>query len=772
MEFKKLNENLIDKGILENFSKSFSINKKIIEILYARGYNSKEKISSFLYDDITNLKNPFLLNNMNKVVERINLAIKNNEKILIFGDYDVDGVCAVSILHNYLIEKTKNIKTYLPNRFEDGYGLSCPCIDKIAQKEKPDLIITVDCGISCEKEVEYIKQMGIDIIVTDHHELPENLPNCLIVNPKFDQEYNFKGLCGAGVSFKIVEALSNLNNENYEKYLPICAIATIADIVPLIDDNRIIVKEGLKRLDLLPNGVKQLLKMTFSNLNNITSIDIAYKLAPKINSAGRLDDATIALNLFINSDEKLIENCIKQLEILNEKRKEICDNIFEESKLMIKNLSKDKAIILYNKSWDIGVLGIVAARLAEEYNKPVILFGYALGELKGSGRSIGNIDIFKLFNSCSDFLSNFGGHTKAGGLSLKLENFNAFKESANAFLNKNYIKEDYKLVKYYDLELKEEDINLNFINSLNILQPFGFENSLPVFLLKANNCSVSKLKKFPNHLTITLNKINLMSFNDEINFENYFNFNDKEFLIELQINEFKGKKECKGIVRNVKFNNIKENVDFKLEESFINQLIYTKEEKVNIKRFNSVKQLNNIINDKTLIITYSRNNDINGDFAQTSLKLNKNCSQSTLIYGINSLDNIDKFDKIILLQKPINNAFVTALKNQSHAEIYLPKEEKEIFDYKIDREELLEAYFAMKKAGVCVCFENFYQHYKYLLNKINYKLSFIKHYLAITIFRELNLFKPYGFKTNPLSLELGTYKVDLNNSKIFKKVKK
>ncbi|MGN1208566.1 MAG: DHH family phosphoesterase, partial [Christensenellales bacterium] len=197
------NENLIEKKVLDKICEKFNLSEKVAEILINRGYDTPEKVDKFLNDDINNLKDPFLMLNVKQVVERIEKAVENHEKILIFGDYDVDGICATSIMYNYLITKTEFVRTYIPNRFEDGYGLSCPAISKIAKKEKPDLIITVDCGISCEKEVEFVRNMGIDIVVTDHHVIPQNLPRCLIVNPKFQQAFDFDGLCGAGVAFKI-----------------------------------------------------------------------------------------------------------------------------------------------------------------------------------------------------------------------------------------------------------------------------------------------------------------------------------------------------------------------------------------------------------------------------------------------------------------------------------------------------------------------------------------------------------------------------------------
>lgn len=776
MEFKKTNDNLIDSEKLESLSKSFNLDKKIIQILYSRGYQTENDLKSFLFDDINNLKDPFLMLNMDKVVARILTALQKNEKILIFGDYDTDGIGAVSILYNFLKTKTENISTYLPNRLEDGYGLSCPCIDKIALKHKPDLIITVDCGITCIQEVEYIQKIGVDIIVTDHHELPSELPNCLILNPKLEQEYGFNGLCGAGVSFKLVQALCSKFGDNFEAYLPICALSTIADIVPLVDDNRIIVKEGLKRLELLPMGVKILIKDAFKDLNSVTSTDIAFKIAPKLNSTGRLDDANISLNLFISNDMKVINNSLKQIEYFNEKRREICEQIFEESKeLIIKENNNNDAIILFKEDWNIGVLGIVAAKLCDEFNKPTILFGKCSGELKGSGRSVGNIDIVKLFTACSEVLNKFGGHTKAGGLSLDEKNLSKFKHLANLHLKQHYTFKDYEVIKEYDLELNLNDITLDFVENLNVLEPFGYKNSLPIFKVTNSLTKTNKMKNYPNHLTLSLNnQVNLISFNDAKNFENYLNFNVKEFLLELHINEFKGKKSIKGFVKQCKFYKPKKLLNSKLEASFFNQLLYENENiTAKIKYFNSVKQLDNIIDDKTLIITYKAENLLKRDnsFNNYSLNIVHNFSEKTMVFGLNSFEKLSTFNKIVFLEKPLNMGFIEEIKKHTRAEIFVPNNENFNLniDYKLNREQLLDIYYKLIKAiNKNLESTDLYSYFEKLVVNYELKYSYLKLNIAIKIFEDLKLIENtldglIKFKHNKI-------KVNLEDSIIFNKV--
>jgi len=770
MEYKKISENLIDKEILQKYSKKFNLNEKIIEILFNRGINSEDKIDKFLNENINNLKDPFLLINMKEAANRISKAIENNEKILIFGDYDVDGICATAILYNYLITKTNNVATYLPNRYEDGYGLTCPCLDRIAEKEHPNLIITVDCGITCVEEIEYIKKMGIDVIVTDHHELPEILPKCLIVTTKFDQAFNFKGLCGAGVSFKLVQALSILNSENYEKYLPLAAIATIADIVPLVDENRIIVKEGLKRLDLLPVGVKFLLKNHLNKLNSVSSTDIGFKIAPLINSAGRLDDANIALNLFIKTDLKLINNSLKNLEELNNKRKAICKNIYDECVQMLSFEDKNnKSIVLYNNNWEIGLLGIVAARICEDYNKPTILLGKNNGEFKGSCRTNNNINIFNLLSSVSGLLNKFGGHAKAGGLSLKEENLTSFKKAVEDYVN-NYVEEE--IVNTYDLELTEADLTIDFVKELSVLEPFGYENTNPVFKVVFNTLKITLMKNYPENLIIYPNKnLELISFNDYKNYENYNNFNKKEMLVELSLNVFRNLISIKGLVKDVKFYEEKPLLQTKLNANLLNQF-NTNEVNEDIKTYTSLKQILNLNSKKTLFISYNINNKSILEIKNinvTSFYINKKNSQNTLLFGIESLNGFENFTKIVFLDY-VNLNFAKSLKKFTKAEIYIPFNKNE-FKLNFSREELLNVYYSfIKVINKNLSFNSLYSFYEYML--ANYKISFNYQtfYLGVLVFKELKLIEE-KIVNNLISYKLNKIKVNLEDSIIIKNLK-
>lgn len=764
------NNNLITELSFENICKTYNLSKPVAEILTKRGYNTKEKLNSFLFDNISNLKDPFLLLNMKEVVERIEKAISLNEKILIFGDYDVDGICATSILYNYLKTKTNNVFTYLPNRFEDGYGLSCPAIDKIAKKEKPNLIITVDCGISCVKEVEFVKQMGIDIIVTDHHVIPSEIPNCLIINTKFMQEFNFDGLCGAGVAFKIVQALCFLHKENFEPYIALASIATIADIVPLCDENRIIVKEGLKRLDLLPMGVKILLKNTFKTLKEISSNDIAFKIAPKINSAGRLDDANVALKLFVSDDLKEINKSLKQLEFLNNKRKSLCEKIFEEAKQMAGKMFGNKIIILFKKNWDIGVLGIVCAKMCEEFNLPVLLLAENAGVLKGSMRTVGNIDAVKIFENSKELLVNFGGHQKAGGVSILEKDLKEFIKKSNEFLRKTYVQKDFETEKTFDLEIDEKEISTDFVKQLDIFQPCGYANQTPVFKTSLHATKVSKLKNM-GHLLIKTNYAEYISFNNEKSYENYSNFDKKVVLCEFSINKFKNKESVKGIIKSSKFFEPGGALNLKLEANYFEQLCF-QDVDFKPKYYTSLKQIENLFDKKTAFICYDIAKKFDENKFDFSSFFANGFENANVIFGLKNINELKKFDKIIFCEKPLTMGFAKQIAKVSNAVVYVPINSNFVVKPIVGREVFLNVYYALIKAiNKNIFAQSEYEYFE--LMQLNFKpnFNFLTFFLALMVFKELKLIDEVHNDCDKIGYKLNKIKTDLENSSIFQKLK-
>ena len=504
MKYKKAYEN-INSTLVEEFSEKYKLNKKVTEYIVSMGYDTLEK-----FDDYINVKeifyDPYLLKGMREAVERINEAVKKHEKILIFGDYDVDGIGATAILVLYFRSIGVDVSYYLPSRFEDGYGLSIETADKVLELFSPDLIITVDCGIACHKEVDYIKSKGVDIIVTDHHEIPPILPNCITIDIKLEQDYPFNDLCGAGVALKLVNALSDL--ETCKKYYTICAISTISDLVTLRDENRFIVQYGLNNFDkYCPKGVKELLKK--QNVTNPTSTDIAFKLTPKLNASGRMGDASISLELYLTGSEEKIEQLCETLNNVNERRKQACDNIYNEALPMVN--VKDKIIIVENDTWESGVLGIVATKLVSLYSRPVIVLTLdkRTNRYVGSARCIAGYNIFDILSASKDFLVTFGGHSMAGGLSLELDKLSPFKEFLKEYFE-SYV--PIEVEPLYDFCVTNEEVDEAFINSLSVLEPIGVGNKKPRILLENSQRSISFMRNHNENVIVKLNNMSGVGF--------------------------------------------------------------------------------------------------------------------------------------------------------------------------------------------------------------------------------------------------------------------
>ena len=473
---------------ISKISKDFSVPKSIATIMSLKSITNKNQSKSFFYSDLNFLHNPLLMLDMDKAIERVLVSKSNNELILIIGDYDADGTTAASILYLYFKSINIDVEYYIPNRQTEGYGVSVNSID-YAHKIGAQLIITCDCGITAIEQIEYAKQYNIDTIITDHHKQKDTLPQALaILNPnRNDCKYPFKGLCGAGVAFKLCLGINNELGNNLEdvlKYTDLVAIATTADVVPIIDENRLIVKEGLKNIIEGNNtGIRALLKVSKLDAHSINVGKLGYWFIPKINAAGRLGDAARAVKLFTTNNSQFANEIAIDLENENEKRKLITMQHENDAKRIINdsiNLDQDKIIILYNDNWHFGVIGIVASRIKELYNRPTIVLTKEDGVYKGSCRSIGGYDIVNALHVCSDILENYGGHPMAAGLSIKEKNLKSFCIRINEYSNKN-LDRDLQPIINIDYELKLSEINNRFIKFLDYLEPFGPGNSKPVF---------------------------------------------------------------------------------------------------------------------------------------------------------------------------------------------------------------------------------------------------------------------------------------------------
>lgn len=498
----------IDRIIKEN-----DVSRLTAAVLSSRGYKEREIIQKYLQPDLSQLYSPFLLKDMKKAVSRIEEEVKRKGKIIIFGDYDVDGVTSTSILFDYLRNNGANVDYFIPDRFEQGYGLSLNSANSLRELA-PSLVITVDNGIAASKEIQYLKEHHIDTIVTDHHECGETIPDAFaVINPKQpDCRYPFKNLAGVGVVFKLIQALClSINNESTlaYKYLDIVSVGTIADIVPLVDENRILVKYGLEALGRTNNkGLDALCKT--SGVKEINTWAVGYALAPRINAAGRLGSAGRAVELFVCNDPETAGEIAAELNQENKNRQEIEAMLLEESLRIISEdgLDKKSIIIIDGQDWHHGVIGIVASRITERVNKPCIIISFEGDTGRGSCRSIEGVNIFELLSECSDILEKYGGHELAGGLTIRKEKITEFKDriSQKVGLIIGKTKPIKKI--WIDAQISMEDVSLKAASDLKLLEPFGIGNPCPSFFIERLEMDEMRLVGDGKHLKLKLRKSN------------------------------------------------------------------------------------------------------------------------------------------------------------------------------------------------------------------------------------------------------------------------
>lgn len=488
LEYKWKEVDLPSNEQIEALKNSINVNRIVATLLCQRGVKDFESAKQFFRPALTQLHNPFLFRDMAKAVERIEFAIEKGQKILIYGDYDVDGTTSVAIVFSFLSEFTKDIEYYIPDRYREGYGVSKAGIDYAAQN-KFSLIISLDCGIRSEKLVEYSNSKGIDFIICDHHLPGETLPPALtILDAKVPGEtYPFKELSGCGVGFKLIQALCismKLPDEMYLQYLDLVAVSTCCDIVPIVDENRVIVKYGLEKLNHNPSLGLKVLKESCINKKELITSDVVFYLGPRINAVGRLYDAKTAVKLLIVKDE---DEAIDYAEILNStntERKGIDETITAQALEMISNdelHSNRFTNVLFNRDWHKGVIGIVASRIIEHHYRPTIILGFSDGKISGSARSIKGFDIHEALIECSDLLLQFGGHTHAAGLSLLPENLSLFIDKFDEITSRSLTRDMLQPVINYDLKIGAEEITPSLVKLLKQFEPFGPGNMTPIF---------------------------------------------------------------------------------------------------------------------------------------------------------------------------------------------------------------------------------------------------------------------------------------------------
>jgi single-stranded-DNA-specific exonuclease len=515
-----------DKRLVESLASELNISKTLASLLIQRGITTFEEAKRFFRPTIEDLHDPFLMKDMDTAVLRIQSAIKNNEKILVYGDYDVDGTTSVALVYSFLFKFYKNVEYYLPDRYKEGYGISTQGIE-FAAENGFKLIIALDCGIKSIDKVGYAKSLGVDFIICDHHRPGIELPPAVaVLDPKrSDDHYPFDELSGCGIGFKLITAYAIRNKipfSEVEEYLDLVAISIAADIVPLIGENRVLVHFGLKRLNQQPrHGIRAILEMENvpmlfdeqadgSKINhryNLTVSDMVFIIGPRINAAGRIHDARHAVDLLISDNKSIAKTNSIRIKEHNEERKTLDVRITQEAIQHIQNdrvYTQRKSTVLYNPTWHKGVIGIVASRITEKYYKPTIILTESNGMATGSARSVKDFDIYNAIESCSDLLDQFGGHMYAAGLTMKLENIDEFirrfEEVVSSTIEERMLTQEIEI----DAKLNLIEITPSFFNVLRQFAPFGPGNMNPVFLSEGVRDTGMSRVVGSNHLRINI----------------------------------------------------------------------------------------------------------------------------------------------------------------------------------------------------------------------------------------------------------------------------
>lgn len=491
-----------------------NLNPIVIELLKKRGITEESDIAEFLSEKPRKTYDPFLLSDMEAGVDLILSKIKEGVKICIYGDYDADGITSIALLYHVLSNLTDNLVYYIPSRFDEGYGLNKDAIQAI-KDDGAGLIVTVDCGSVSYDEVEYAKQIGMEIVVTDHHSITDKKADCLLINPKrSDCNYPFKNLAGVGVSFKVAQALqqrAGLSKAVINEVLDLVAIGTIGDIVPLVDENRTMVKYGLAQINRKPRkGIEALIDGISLKRGRITSENIAFAIVPHINAAGRMLDAKTAAKLLISEDDNEIRECVEELIQNNRNRKNVQEDTYKTCVKEVDDKGAGNFILINSDEIHEGIAGIVAGKLKEKYERPAIIVtpsGDEGGFLKGTGRSIEKINLYELLKTCDDLFEKFGGHAGACGFLMKKENLDEFVKRINDRIEVMLENDNMLLSKERkaDLEVISDEITIGLAHDIERLAPFGSQNPKPVFKVNANDIgTLTKMGQDGQHARFTL----------------------------------------------------------------------------------------------------------------------------------------------------------------------------------------------------------------------------------------------------------------------------
>ena len=478
-----------EKETAIELGKKLNMQPALTQLLVKRGITTESAAKRFFRPQLSELINPFLMKDMDVAVDRLNDAMGRKERILVYGDYDVDGCTAVALVYKFLLQFYSNIDYYIPDRYDEGYGVSKQGIE-FAHETGVKLIIILDCGIKAVEEIAYAKSLGIDFIICDHHVPDEVMPPAVaILNPKRpDDPFPFKHLCGCGVGFKFMQAFAKNNGIPFSRLIPLldfCAVSIAADIVPVTEENRILAFHGLKQLNQNPSvGLKAIIEICGMTGREISMSDIIFKIGPRINASGRMENGKLSVDLLVERDYPTALRMARHINEYNEQRKDIDKQMTEEANQIVTRLESQQhqqSIVLYDESWKKGVIGIVASRLAEIYFRPTVVLTREGDLATGSARSVTGFDVYSAIKSCRDLLLNFGGHTYAAGLTIRWEDVKAFRDRFQKYVEEHIETEQTEPILHIDNMLDFKDITKHFHNELKKFAPFGPCNQKPIF---------------------------------------------------------------------------------------------------------------------------------------------------------------------------------------------------------------------------------------------------------------------------------------------------
>lgn len=718
----------------ENFIKeleSYSISKNIAKILNARNITNMTSVKKYFSDEYEEGYDPFLMHDMQKAVDRINEAIENEEKILVYGDYDADGITSTVLLVETLISMGANVSSYIPNRFEEGYGPNKEAFTKIIDSGIT-LIITVDNGIAGVEEVDLANELGCDVIVTDHHKIQDTIPNAYaIIHPEHPEgDYPFKKLAGVGVAFKLAHALLEIFPDFL---LDLVAIGTIADMVSITDENRIFVKQGLELINEDPRiGLKMLLELSGID-TKIDEQTVGFYIAPKLNSIGRMDSAKLGLTFLMAEDPVTARALAEQIEQYNIQRKQVTEDIVKDVISKIENSDKkQKNVIMVSGEYHEGVLGIVASNIVEKYQKPVFIMNEKEGVLKGSARSIFDFNIYVAMNKISDLFLAFGGHTLAAGFSFEQSNFEKIEEFLDNEFEEFKQNNDLKANKNIDIVTSLEDISYQFLNSLDDLKPYGMDFEKPVVLIE--NAMVLNKAYFGSdkqYLRLTIadevGNLDCITFKDSVTFEKVEKNDIIDLLCTIDKNNFNGRTKLQAHI-----------IDIHIKEFLFEDLRFINYD------------ITNIDNNCLKLSKYKDDKDNN-------------------FYQYKDIDSLkdNEFEYIYLLDIPTSKEYLDKIINLKPKKVFLICEEKQVLSdvYLIDKNRLIKLFNLILSTNNKQI--NVAQQLDKLLTILKTNVDSLK--IMIQIFKELGLIK---FENNTIILNPDYKTVDLKKSSSFIRMEK